>query len=168
MKLFHHGPPDAERPGILDRSGTRRDLSELLGDLASRDLAPEGLARLKHPDLSKLPIVSESARLGPCVLNARNSIAVGLNFIDHARESGLAAPAEPVLFNKAPACIVGPNDDIFIPEGSTMTDWEVELAIVLGSPAYRLDLQEAASKIGGFCVCHDVSERSFQIERGGQ
>jgi len=168
VKLFRHGPRGSERPGILDLSGTRRDLSEVLGDLADGQLAPDRLAQLKHLDLSNLPVVSESERLGPCVANVRNFIAVGLNFVDHAVESGLDVPLEPVLFNKAPSCIIGPNDDVFIPEGSMKTDWEVELAVVIGSPAYRVDLKDAASKIAGYCVCHDVSERSYQMERGGQ
>jgi 2-keto-4-pentenoate hydratase/2-oxohepta-3-ene-1,7-dioic acid hydratase in catechol pathway len=139
-----------------------------VADLALEGLAPAALARLDPLDLMDLPQVSDTERLGPCVTNVRNFIAVGLNFADHALESGLAAPPEPVLFNKAPSCIVGPNDDVLIPEGSIKTDWEVELAVVIGSHAYRLDQKDAAGKIAGFCVCHDVSERAFQMERGGQ
>jgi 2-keto-4-pentenoate hydratase/2-oxohepta-3-ene-1,7-dioic acid hydratase in catechol pathway len=139
-----------------------------MSDLAGGELAPERLARLKRLDLSDLPVVPESARLGPCVANVRNFIAVGLNFVDHAIESGLAAPEEPILFNKAPSCIIGPNDDVVIPDGSTKTDWEVELAVVVGASAYCLDAEAAAAKIAGFCICHDVSERAYQMERGGQ
>lgn len=168
MRLFRHGPPGAERPGVLDASGVRRDLSGIVADLAGTALSPANLAALAGRDLAALPEVPGSARLGPCVAAVRNFIAVGLNFADHAAESGLPAPAEPVLFNKAPSCIVGPDDEVVIPAGSRRTDWEVELAVVIGSRAYRLDEREAAGAIAGYCVCHDVSERDYQMERGGQ
>jgi len=126
MKCFRHGPKGAERPGVIDPSGVRRDITGVLGDFSGASLAPDQLARLRGLDFNALPEVSEAERLGPCVSNVRNFVAVGLNYIDHAIESGLTVPPEPVLFNKAPSCVVGPNDTILIPEGSRKTDWEVE------------------------------------------
>ncbi len=168
MKLFRYGPPGAERPGIVAPDGSRRDLSGLIGDLSGAALHPDRLHALGQTDLLALPAVPEGARLGPCVAGVRNFIAVGLNYADHAAESGMPLPDEPVLFNKAPSCIVGPNDDLELPRGSTRTDWEVELAVVIGRDAYRADLTTARAAIAGYCVCHDVSERDYQMERSGQ
>src|SRR5262245_60519789 len=129
MKLFRFGRAGAERPGIVDADGVRRDLSAVVNDLAGDALDAQALARLKSRDLRELPRVADTERFGPCVAGTRNFIAVGLNYADHAAESGMAIPTEPILFNKAPSCIVGPNDDVQLPRGSEKTDWEVELAI---------------------------------------
>jgi 2,4-didehydro-3-deoxy-L-rhamnonate hydrolase len=168
VKFFRFGDPGRELPGIIGSDGVPRDISSACGDLGGHTLAPESLARLARMDLNSLPRVSGEHRLGCCVSGTRNFIAVGLNYADHAAESGAPVPVEPILFNKAPSCIAGPNDDIQIPRGSTRTDWEVELAIVIGVRASYLDEAEAASVIAGYCVCNDVSEREFQLERGGQ
>lgn len=168
MKLFRHGPRGAERPGAVDAGGVLRDLSSVLEDLSGPALDPTRLAALRDLDMSGLPSVPQGTRLGACVEGVTNFIAVGLNYRDHARETGAVPPEEPILFNKAPSCIVGPNDDVVLPPGSTATDWEVELAVVIGAPAWRLHAADAASVIAGYCVCHDVSERTYQLERGGQ
>jgi 2-keto-4-pentenoate hydratase/2-oxohepta-3-ene-1,7-dioic acid hydratase in catechol pathway len=166
MKLFRFGPPGAERPGALDADGVRRDISSIVADLSGSALA--GLTTLEQSDLSTCPVVSEHERLGPCIQGVGNFIAVGLNYADHAAESGLEVPSEPVLFNKAPSCIVGPYDDVRIPDGSTRTDWEVELAVVIGTRAWRVPEREVASAIAGYCICNDVSERTYQFEGTGQ
>jgi 2,4-diketo-3-deoxy-L-fuconate hydrolase len=168
MKLIRFGAPGAERPGAIDADGIRRDLSQLVDDHVGDALSPAALDRLRTADLTFLPEISDTERLGPCVGRVGNFIAVGLNFADHAAESGQAVPSEPILFNKAPSCIVGPNDDVQIPRGSEKTDWEVELAVVIGARGSYLDENEAESIIAGYCVCNDVSERSFQMERGTQ
>jgi 2-keto-4-pentenoate hydratase/2-oxohepta-3-ene-1,7-dioic acid hydratase in catechol pathway len=168
MKFFRHGPAGSERPGVIDATGIARDLSALFGDLAGAALAPAHLASLATPDLAALPVVPPGTRFGACVGGTRNFVAVGLNYADHARETGASVPAEPVLFNKAPSCIVGPNDDLVLPPGSTKTDWEVELAVVIGARAYGIDPTEATGVIAGYCVCHDVSERAYQTEGTGQ
>lgn len=168
MKFFRHGAAGRERPGILDRRGQRRDLSGILDDLAGATLDPARLAEVAALDLEALPLVPQAARYGPCVAGVSNFIAVGLNYRDHARETGAEPPAEPILFNKAPSCIVGPDDDVVIPPGSQATDWEVELAVVIGREGWRLDLTGARDVVAGFCICHDVSERAYQLERGGQ
>lgn len=131
-------------------------------------LSSQGLAALRRADLRSLPRVDSAERLGPCVAGTRNFVAVGLNYADHAAETGAAVPTEPVLFNKAPSCIVGPNDHIQLPRGSTRTDWEVELAVVIGAEASYVSESDAREVIAGYCVCNDVSERQFQLERGGQ
>ena len=168
MKYFRHGPEGQERPGIVDANGVLRDLGGEFADLAGEALAPAHLASFRERDLSALPVVSASARIGACVGGVGNFIAVGLNFRDHARETGAAIPDEPILFNKAPSCIVGPNDDVRLPPGSETTDWEVELAIVIGRPAWRVSEAQALDHVAGLCICHDVSERTYQNERGGQ
>lgn len=168
MKLFRYGAPGHERPGAVDMDGVRRDISSAVEDFSGSALAPKFLASLKHLDLKSFPEVPADARLGPCVGRVGNFIAVGLNYSEHAAESGAAVPDEPILFNKAPSCIGGPDDDIVIPIGSTKTDWEVELAVVIGAPAYCLNETEVAEVIAGYCVCNDISERAYQLERGGQ
>lgn len=168
MKLFRFGPPGAERPGVVDAHGVRRDISSMIDDLSGGGLAPEILASLRKLDLDLLPVVPDDVRLGPCIGRVGNFIAVGLNYADHAAESGAEVPEEPILFNKAPSCVIGPNDDVELPYGSTKVDWEVELAVVIGKPASYIHEADAAAVIAGYCICNDVSERAFQMERGGQ
>lgn len=167
MKLVRFGGRGSEKPGVLDADGNIRDVSSLVADIDGAVLGSDGLDRLRSLDLSVLPVVPDDVRLGPCVAGTGNFIAIGLNYADHAAEAGLAVPTEPVLFNKARSCIVGPNDDIEIPRGSTKLDWEVELALVIGRRASYVDEGEALDYVAGYCVCHDVSERAFQNERGG-
>jgi len=168
MKFFRFGPTGEERPAILDPAGVGRDLSAIIGDLAGEALSPARLAALGAVAFEGLPVVPEGVRIGPCVAGVGNFIAVGLNYADHAAESGAAVPPEPVLFNKAPSCISGPYDPIVIPRGSQKTDWEVELAIVIGERASYVPRAEVFDVIAGFCVCNDVSEREWQMERSGQ
>jgi 2-keto-4-pentenoate hydratase/2-oxohepta-3-ene-1,7-dioic acid hydratase in catechol pathway len=168
MKLFRFGSPGRERPGAVDAHGVARDISSLCDDLAGNALSRANLERIRRADLQSLPQVPSTERLGPCVGGTRNFIAVGLNYADHAAESGVPVPKEPVLFNKAPSCIAGPNDQIVIPRGSQKTDWEVELAVVIGEPASYVSEADAPQVIAGYCVCHDVSERTFQLEGTGQ
>jgi 2,4-diketo-3-deoxy-L-fuconate hydrolase len=168
MKLVRYGRSGKEKPGLIDRAGKLRDLSEIVADIDADTLGQRALARLARLKPESLPAVRGTPRLGPCVAKVGNFIAVGLNYADHAAESGQAMPKEPVLFNKAPSCIVGPNDDIIIPKGSRKTDWEVELAIVIGTRASYVGEDEALRHVAGYCVCNDVSEREFQIERSGQ
>jgi 2,4-diketo-3-deoxy-L-fuconate hydrolase len=167
MKFVRYGNSGAEKPGLLDRAGRIRDLSAHIPDIAASALAPAAMKRLAALDPESLPLVSGKPRLGACVGNVGNFIAVGLNYADHAKEAGDPIPAEPILFNKARSCISGPDDDIVIPKGSVKTDWEVELAIVIGTRASYADEAEAWHAIAGFCICNDVSEREFQTERGG-
>ncbi|WP_320199695.1 fumarylacetoacetate hydrolase family protein [Agrobacterium sp. rho-13.3] len=168
MKLLRFGEAGQENPGLIDKDGTIRDLSGVVSDIAGQVLSREGRARLASLDTGSLPIVAAGTRLGPCVGNVGNLVAVGLNYIDHALETNTPIPAEPVLFNKVTSCISGPNDPIVLLKDSQKTDWEVEIAFVIGEPAYHVREEDAISVIAGFCVCHDVSEREFQIERGGQ
>jgi 2-keto-4-pentenoate hydratase/2-oxohepta-3-ene-1,7-dioic acid hydratase in catechol pathway len=168
MKLVRYGRPGEEKPGILDKAGAVRDLSGTVGDIDAAFLAGGGLAELAKLDIESLPKAADGTRLGPPVAGVRNFIAVGLNYADHAAETGSPIPAEPILFNKAPSCIVGPNDDVVIPKASKKTDWEVELAIVIGKRASYVHANEALSYVAGYCICNDVSEREWQIERGGQ
>jgi 2-keto-4-pentenoate hydratase/2-oxohepta-3-ene-1,7-dioic acid hydratase in catechol pathway len=168
MKLVRHGEAGQEKPGILDKAGAVRDLSGRIKDIDGAFLGGGGLAELSKLDVETLPKVASGTRLGAPVASVRNFIAVGLNYADHAAETGSPIPAEPILFNKAPSCIVGPNDDVVIPKGSKKTDWEVELAIVIGKRANHVSAGEALDHVAGFCVCNDVSEREWQIERGGQ
>jgi 2-keto-4-pentenoate hydratase/2-oxohepta-3-ene-1,7-dioic acid hydratase in catechol pathway len=168
MKLVRFGPPGQEKPGLVDTDGTIRDLSGVVSDIDGTTLSRKSLDRLRAMDAQSLPAAPAGARTGPCVGNVRNFIAVGLNFADHAAETNSPIPAEPILFNKAPSCIVGPNDDIIIPRGSQKTDWEVELCIVIGERASYVGANEAMKYVAGFCICNDVSERAFQIERSGQ
>jgi 2-keto-4-pentenoate hydratase/2-oxohepta-3-ene-1,7-dioic acid hydratase in catechol pathway len=168
MKLVRFGKSGKEKPGLIDSEGKIRDLSEVIPDLSGAALSPRSLNKIRKIKPETLPKVRGEPRLGPCVADVRNFIAVGLNYADHAAETGAAIPKEPILFNKATSCIVGPNDDVTIPKGSKKTDWEVELAIVIGSYASYVSEDDAMSFVAGYCVCDDVSEREFQAERGGQ
>jgi 2-keto-4-pentenoate hydratase/2-oxohepta-3-ene-1,7-dioic acid hydratase in catechol pathway len=167
MKLVRFGQPGHEKPGLIDSSGQVRDLSGAVQDIDGAMFASRGLQRLAGIDPSTLPLAPAGERLGACVGNVRNFIAIGLNYADHAAETGAPIPAEPIVFNKAPSCIVGPNDDVIIPRGSQKTDWEVELAIVIGERASYVGANEALDFVAGYCVCNDVSEREYQLERGG-
>jgi 2,4-didehydro-3-deoxy-L-rhamnonate hydrolase len=168
MKLVRYGKAGKEKPGLIDGAGKLRDLSEIIDDVGGEALSAKTLARLAKIKPDALPAVRGTPRLGPCVANVGNFIAVGLNYADHAAETGAAIPKEPILFNKAPSCIVGPNDDVVIPKSSVKSDWEVELAIVIGTSASYVAESEALDYVAGYCLCHDVSEREFQTERGGQ
>ena len=171
MKLLRYGPKGNEKPGILDSAGRVRDLSGIVDDIAGDVLTPEGLARLRAVELSTLPLVEgtpqKDLRLGACVGRIGKFICIGLNYADHAAETGAAIPAEPIVFNKWTSAIVGPDDDVEIPRGSVKTDWEVELGVVIGKPGRYIDEADAMSHVAGYCVVNDVSEREFQIERGG-
>ena len=167
MKLVRYGASGREKPGILDNEGRIRDLSRVVKDIDGAMLANGGLAKIKKAKLDKLPKVSGKPRLGPCVGSVRNFIAIGLNYADHAAEAGMPIPKEPIVFNKAVSSICGPNDDTMIPKGSTKLDWEVELGIVIGSRARYLAKKDAMDAVAGYCVANDISEREFQLERGG-
>ncbi len=168
MKLVRFGHTGREKPGLIDAQGKIRDLSEHVPDLAGAALSKKSLARIAKLKPEKLPLVRGRPRFGPCVGKVGNFIAVGLNYADHAAETGAAIPAEPILFNKAPSCVVGPNDDVMIPKGSEKTDWEVELAIVIGERCTHVSEKDAMSVVAGFCICNDVSERAYQTEGTGQ
>ena len=167
MKLLRYGAPGREKPGILDSSGAIRDLSGVIGDIAGDALLPESLARLAKLNVSTLPVVPSGERIGPCVGRIGKFICIGLNYADHAAESNLPVPTEPVVFNKWLSAVVGPNDDVRIPRGSKKTDWEVELGVVIGKGGAYIDEADAMSHVAGYCVINDVSEREYQIERGG-
>lgn len=166
MKFIRYGESGAEKPGMLDKAGDIRDLSGIISDLSGDTLAQ--LAELKTLDPSSLPMVEGNPRLGPPVAGTGKFICIGLNYADHAAEAGMAVPPEPVMFMKATSAICGPNDPIIIPRGSEKTDWEVELAIVIGKPAKYVSKDQAMDHVAGFCVVNDVSERAFQTERQGQ
>jgi 2,4-diketo-3-deoxy-L-fuconate hydrolase len=168
MKLLRYGPPGQERPGLLDGQGRIRDLSGRIKDLDGSQLSPQALQGLASLDVEELPMVEGNPRLGPPVANVGKFIAIGLNFSDHAAESNLPIPKEPVVFMKATSCIVGPNDQVVIPRGSTKTDWEVELGVVIGTRASYVAKEQALDHVAGYVVVNDVSEREYQTERGGQ
>ncbi|WP_394156132.1 fumarylacetoacetate hydrolase family protein [Loktanella salsilacus] len=167
MKLLRMGAPGAEKPGILDANGTPRDLSGVVADISGEALTPEGLAKIAAVDPASLPELP-AGRIGPCVGAVGKFLCIGLNYADHAAESGMAVPEEPVMFAKATSAICGPDDDVKIPRGSEKTDWEVELGIVIGKGGVYIDEADAMDHVAGYCVINDVSERAFQIERGGQ
>ena len=166
MKLVRHGLAGAERPGIVDADGTLRDLRGVVDDIAGSVLAPDGLARLAALETASLPAVEGSVRLGPPVGGTRQFVAIGLNFSDHAAETGQAAPSEPIIFTKAVSCIQGANDDVRKPRLATKMDWEVELGIVIGSPTRYAEKDRALDHVAGYLICDDLSERAFQMERG--
>lgn len=168
MKFLRYGETGQEKPGLLDADGNIRDLSAHVSDLSGAVLSPEALAKLGSLDVNALPKVEGNPRLGPCVAGTGKFICIGLNYADHAAESGMAVPPEPVIFMKATSAIVGPNDDLLIPRGSEKTDWEVELGIVIGKTAKYDSEDDALDYVAGYCTLHDVSERAFQIERAGQ
>jgi 2-keto-4-pentenoate hydratase/2-oxohepta-3-ene-1,7-dioic acid hydratase in catechol pathway len=167
MRLLRHGPPGAEKPALLDTMGLVRDLSHIVTDIDGEILSDASIDRLREIDPSTLPIVTPE-RIGPCVNDVGKFICVGLNYIDHARETGKEPPTEPILFMKATSAIVGPNDDIEIPRNSAKADWEVELGVIIGTRAKYVEKENALSHVAGYCVVNDVSERAFQSERGGQ
>ncbi len=168
MKLVRFGAPGAERPGLVDAQGVIRDLSAHVTDITGETLSPATLDKLRKLDPKALPAAPQGVRLGPPVASVRNFIAVGLNYEDHAKETGSPIPKEPILFNKLPNCIVGPNDNVMVPKGSLKLDYEIEIAFVLGRRARYVAEKDALSCIAGYTICNDVSERHFQAERGGQ
>jgi len=168
MKLLRYGPKGQEKPGLVDAEGQIRDLSQHVPDIAGDVLSPAGLAAIAALDIASLPAVEGSPRIGPCVGRVGKFLCIGLNFADHARETGKEPPSEPVVFAKAVSAICGPNDDVEIPRGSDRTDWEVEMGVVIGSRAKYISEAEAMDHVAGFCLINDLSERRFQSERGGQ
>ena len=168
MKLVRYGAAGREKPGMIDAKGNIRDLSKVIPDISGAALSPGGLAKLKKLNPEKLPLVKGKPRIGPCIPKPGNFIAIGLNYSDHAAEAGMPIPKEPIIFNKAPSCLCGPNDDTIIPRDSTKLDWEIELGIVIGTRARYLSKDKALDVVAGYCLANDVSERVFQIERAGQ
>jgi 2,4-didehydro-3-deoxy-L-rhamnonate hydrolase len=167
MKLMRVGPKGQEKPALLDAAGKVRDLSGLVGDIAPKHLSPEGLGALAAVDASKLPVIENPGRIGVPWVGIGKFIAIGLNYSDHAAEAGMAIPKEPVVFTKATSCIVGCNDAVVLPQGSVKSDWEVELGIVIGSKARYVSEADALKHVAGYCAVNDVSEREYQIDRGG-
>ncbi len=168
MKLLRYGPAGEEKPGLLDSQGRIRDLSGVIADLGPAQISPEGLASLAGVNVETLPLVEGEPRLGPPVAGIGQIHAIGLNYRDHARESGMAIPQEPILFTKATSSLSGPNDDIVIPKNAQAVDWEAELGVVIGSAAYQIAEADALSHVAGYLAANDVSERDFQAKRGGQ
>jgi 2,4-didehydro-3-deoxy-L-rhamnonate hydrolase len=168
MKLLRYGPPGQEKPGLLDRDGKIRDLSSITPDISASAIRADLLADLTKTDVEKLPLITGNPRIGPCLGGAGNFLAVGLNYIEHATETDAQIPTEPILFNKAASCISGPYDDVILPNGSTKSDWEVELALVIGKRTYQVAEAGALDQVAGYCICNDISEREYQLEKGGQ
>ncbi|BAO91437.1 fumarylacetoacetate hydrolase family protein [Caballeronia cordobensis] len=168
MKLVRHGQPGQERPGIIDAQGQIRDLSAHCKDFDAAFFAADGLQSLKSIDTQSLPVVAPGTRLGPCVGQPGLFLAIGLNYVQHAIETNAPIPTDPIIFSKAPSCVSGPSDPVLLPKGSTKTDWEVELAFVVGKRAHYVAESEALDYIAGYFICNDVSEREFQLERSGQ
>ncbi|MFK3974288.1 fumarylacetoacetate hydrolase family protein [Pseudomonas sp. NPDC087358] len=167
MKLLRYGQPGKELPALLDNNGGIRDLSEFIDDLAGNALSPESIGKLQALDPDSLPLIKGNPRVGPCVAQVGKFICIGLNYADHAAETGADIPKEPIIFNKWTSAIVGPNDNVEIPRNSKKTDWEVELGVVIGKGGRYIDEASAMEHVVGYCVINDVSEREFQIERGG-
>jgi 2-keto-4-pentenoate hydratase/2-oxohepta-3-ene-1,7-dioic acid hydratase in catechol pathway len=167
MKLLRYGPRGQEKPGMLDRDGKLRDLSGAIKDLTPDALAPAALDKLKKLDPASLPAVSGTPRLGPCVAGISKLVCVGLNYVDHAKEAGMQIPTEPVLFLKAISSLSGPSDPVMLPKGAEKGDWEVELGIVIGTKAQYVSVHDALKHVAGYCIANDVSERNYQLERGG-
>ncbi len=167
MKLLRIGAKGAEKPAILAEDGTIRDLSGVVGDIAGQTLTPEGLAKIRATDIGVLPKLDPDSRIGPCVGSVGKFICIGLNYADHAAETGAPIPAEPIIFMKATSAIIGPNDDVIIPKNAIKPDWEVELGVIIGKEARYVDEADAMEHVAGYCVINDVSERHFQTERGG-
>jgi len=167
MKLLRFGPPGQEKPGLLDAQGVVRDLSAHVRDIDGDAIGPDALARLRAIDPATLPAVPGDPRLGACVGRIGKFVCIGLNYADHAAESNMPIPAEPIVFNKWTSAVVGPNDDVKIPRGSEKTDWEVELGVVIGTAASYVEEADALKHVAGYCVINDVSERNYQLERGG-
>src|SRR6476659_5290786 len=168
MKLIRYGNPGAEKPGLLDSNGAIRDLSGVVSDIAGDTLLPDSLAKLRTLDPASLPKVNGTPRTGPCVGQVGKFICIGLNYSDHAAESGMPVPKEPIVFMKATSAIIGPNDDVVLPRGSLKSDWEVELGVVIGRPAKYVQEADALSYVAGYCVVNDLSERAYQLEGTGQ
>ncbi len=168
MKLLRFGAPGQEKPGLMDGDGNIRDLSSHIDDVAGAALSADGLKTLAALDVSSLPIVDGSPRLGACVAGTGKVMCIGLNYSDHAAETGAEVPPEPLLFMKATSSIIGPDDDVEIPRGALTTDWEVELGVVIGEAAKYVSEEDAMDYVAGFCICNDVSERDFQAKRSGQ
>jgi ureidoglycolate lyase len=168
LKLLRYGESGSERPGILDDEGVIRDLRGIVDDISGEALLDESLRKLEAQDIKELPVVSSNIRLGPCVAGVGKFICIGLNYSDHAKEAGQDVPTEPIMFMKATSAISGPSDPIVIPKGSQKTDWEVELGVVIGKSAKYVEINNALDHVAGYCVVNDLSERSFQLERGGQ
>ena len=168
MKLLRFGAPGLEKPAILHSDGTYRDLSAIVPELRGLVLTPEGMARIRAVDPATLPVLSQDLRIGPCVDKVGKFICIGLNYADHAAETGAPIPAEPIIFMKATSAIIGPNDDVIIPKNAKKPDWEVELGIIIGKEARYIEEKDAFDHIAGYCVVNDVSERNFQLERLGQ
>jgi len=167
MKLLRVGAKGAEKPAILAADGSIRDLTGVVADIGGATLLPEGLAIIANTDIDSLPTLSSDERIGPCVANVGKFICIGLNYADHAAETGAPIPEEPIIFMKATSAIIGPNDDVIIPKNAIKPDWEVELAVVIGKEARYVEEADAMDHVAGYCVCNDVSERHFQTERGG-
>ncbi|AET91903.1 ureidoglycolate lyase [Caballeronia cordobensis] len=168
MKLLRYGPKGQEKPGLLDAEGQIRDLSKVVDDIAGATLTEAGLAKLRGVDVATLPVVDGNPRIGPCVGRVGKMVCIGLNYADHAAESNLPVPTEPVIFNKWTSAICGPNDNVEIPRNSVKTDWEVELGVVIGRSAKYIDEANALDYVAGYCVINDVSEREWQLEHGTQ
>jgi 2,4-didehydro-3-deoxy-L-rhamnonate hydrolase len=168
MKLLRYGPAGQERPGILGADGAIRDLSSVVTDFARDTLLPESLERLRRLDPNTLPRVAGTPRIGPCVGQVGKFLCIGLNYSDHAAESGMVVPKEPIVFMKATSAIIGPDDDVVLPRGSEKSDWEVELGVVIGKPAKYVEEADALAHVAGYCVINDLSERAFQLEGTGQ
>ncbi len=168
MKLVRYGPAGKEKPGIIDKNGKLRSLAKIVPDITPETLATGAINKIKKAKIEKLPLVSGKPRLGSPVGKVGNFPSIGLNYADHAAEAGMPIPKEPIIFSKAPNCIVGPNDNVMVPKGSTKLDWEVEIAIVIGKRARYIEEKDAVKHIAGYAVCNDVSERAFQLEGTGQ
>jgi 2,4-didehydro-3-deoxy-L-rhamnonate hydrolase len=168
MKLLRYGPKGKEKPGILDAEGKIRDLSSIIPELDGAAISPKGLAKLSKVKVDKLPLVKGSPRIGACIANPQKFIAIGLNYSDHAAESGLTVPPEPIVFTKHVSCLSGPNDTVTIPPKSKKSDWEVELGVIIGTKAKNIKKKDALKHVAGYCTINDLSEREFQIERSGQ
>lgn len=168
MKLLRYGPAGEEKPGLMDNDGNIRSLADHISDIDGSTISDETVATLNQLDTNDLPIVDNDVRLGPCVGNVGKFLCIGLNYSDHAAESGMSVPPEPEMFTKATSAVCGPDDDIVKPLNSDKLDWEVELAIIIGKHTSYVSEEEAADHIAGYCVCNDVSERTFQLEKGSQ
>lgn len=168
MRLLRYGPQGQEKPGVLDGEGNLRELSSVIADIDPSNISPHGLRKLASIDPKTLPLVRNNPRLGVPVQGVSKFIAIGLNYTDHAKESNMPIPTEPIVFMKAPSCLCGPNDDVIQPKYSTKMDWEVELGIVIGAKAQYVSVDQALDHVAGYCVVNDVSERNYQLERGGQ
>ena len=168
MKLLRYGEPGRERPGVLDSDGNIRDLDGVVRDIDGESLTKSALRRLRDLDMKSLPVVAGQVRLGPCVAGVGKIVCIGLNYSDHAAEAGMDEPKEPVIFFKATSAIVGPHDDVLLPPKSKKTDWEIELGVVIGEDARYVSMANAMDHVAGYCVVNDLSERHYQLERGGQ